>query len=104
MTYNFNVAHSSEAEAQPFPANAQGLDSSGNAIIIQKANTQMDEYTVANASMKYTTADDKFAVTLFAKNIFEEKYQVDAAAVATLWVWSNYGPPRFVGLKVDYNF
>mgnify|MGYP001183166307 FL=1 len=104
MTYNFNVAHSSEAEAQPFPANAQGLDSSGNAIIIQKANTQMDEYTVANASMRYTTADDKFAVTLFAKNIFEEKYQVDAAAVATLWVWSNYGPPRFVGLKVDYNF
>ena len=104
LTYNWNMAYSSDAESQPFPANGQGLDATGNAIIIQKGNTKMDDYTVMNASMRYTTADEKVAVTLFAKNLTEEVYQVDAAAVATLWVWSNFGPPRFIGMKVDYNF
>ncbi len=104
LTTNVNMAYSDEAQSQPFPANAQGLDANGRAIIKQKGNTQMDSYTVVNASVKYTTPDGKVGVTLFGKNLTEEVYQVDAAAVATLWVWSNYGAPRFLGLKVDYNF
>ena len=64
----------------------------------------MEEYTLLNAFVRYTTADEKMSVTLFGKNLTEKVYRVDAAAVAGLWNWSNYGEPRLIGMKVDYNF
>ncbi len=104
FTLNVGLDYSDDAETQPFPKSAQGLDASGNFIIEQKTHTQMDSYTLMNAFARYTTADEKMSVTLFGKNLTEKVYRVDAAAVAGLWNWSNYGEPRLIGMKVDYNF
>jgi iron complex outermembrane receptor protein len=104
LTLNVGIDYSDEAEAQPYPASNQGLDADGNFIIKQKMHTQMEEYTLLNAFVRYTTADEKMSVTLFGKNLTEKVYRVDAAAVAGLWNWSNYGEPRLIGMKVDYNF
>ena len=80
------------------------LNANGNIKIEQKTHTQMDSYTIMNAFARYTTADEKMSITLFGKNLTEKVYRVDAAAVAGLWNWSNFGEPRLIGMKVDYNF
>ena len=104
LTFNASLDYSDEMETQPFPKSNQGLDENGNFIIEQKTHTQAHEYTLVNAYVRYTTADEKMSFTVFGKNLAEKKHRVDAAAVAGLWNWANWGPPRLIGVKMAYNF
>ena len=88
----------------PFPANSQGVGASGNFALKQKGNTSGEDRTLVNGSISYRTADDKLNFTLYGKNLTDDTYRINGNAVATLWVFTQYGPPRELGFKVGYNF
>ena len=103
VTYNLNAHYQDSYETMPFPANGQGLDASGNFILKQKANTNGEERTIVNGSITYQ-ADDNLSLTVYGKNLTDDVHRINGNAVATLWVFTQYGAPRELGFKVAYDF
>ena len=93
-----------EYETQPFPMNNQGLDANGALVMKQKPFSQGEARTLLNAYLRYTTSDDKMTFTLFGKNLTDQTHRVSSNAVAQLWNFTQYGPPREIGVTVGYNF
>jgi iron complex outermembrane receptor protein len=104
ITYNLNMHYQDDAETSPFPANAQGPDGSGNPIIRQKANTQMEDRTLLNGYITYNAGDKGVEISIYGKNLTNEVYRVAANPVATLWNFTRHGPPREYGIQVGYSF
>lgn len=104
MTYSVNAHYQDEAESQPFPAFSQGVDGASNPIVKPKSFTQMEERTLVDAYIGWRDADDVFGVTLYGKNLADEKWREAANAVGQLWNFSTYAPPRELGVRVQYNF
>jgi iron complex outermembrane receptor protein len=104
LTYNLNLHYMSEFETNPFPANAQGADSSGAPIVIPKANTQGEARTLVNAFVTWNSPSKNLEFTLYGKNLTDEVYRVAANPVATLWNFTRHGPPRELGVQVGYKF
>ena len=104
LTYNASVHYQDEFETDSFPANAQGADSAGNPIIIQKANTQSESRTLLDAFISWQNADQNVEVTLYGKNLTNEVWRSSGQAVATLWNFTHHGPPRELGIQVGFKF
>ena len=104
LAFNYNLHYQDEYETQPYPANTQGVDASGNYIIKQKANTQGESRTIQNVFVTYTTPNERLSATAYVKNLSDETYRVSANAVGQLWNFTVHGPPREVGLRLGYNF
>ena len=104
ITYNASAHYQDEYESDPFPANFQGADSSGNPIIIQKANTQGEERTLVDAFISWQSANQNWGVTLYGKNLTNEIWRSTGQAVATLWNFTHHGPPREIGIVGKYHF
>ena len=104
ISYNLNMHYQDSYETMPFPANSQGVDASGNFVLKQKGNTNGEDRTLVNRSITYRTADDKLNFTLYGKNLTDDTYRINGNAVDTLWVFTQYGPPRALAFKVGYNF
>ena len=104
LTYNVAVHYQDEFETDSFPANAQGADSSGNPIIIQKANTQSESRTLLDAFISWQSENQNMEVTLYGKNLTDEVWRSSGQAVATLWNFIHHGPPRELGIQVGFKF
>lgn len=104
IAYNLSMHYQDSYETMPFPANSQGVDGSGNFVLKQKGNTNGEARTLLNGSISYRTADEKLSFTLYGKNLTDDTHRINGNAVATLWVFTQYGPPRELGFKVGYNF
>ena len=104
ITYNASVHYQDDYESDPFPANYQGADSSGNPIIIQKANTQGEDRTLVDAFIMWQNANQAWGVTLYGKNLTNETWRSTGQAVATLWNFTHHGSPRELGFVVRYHF
>ncbi len=104
LIFNASVHYQDDYETDPFPANAQGADSSGNPIIIQKANTQGESRTLLDAFVTWQSSNEALDLTLYGKNLTDEVWRSSGQAVATLWNFSRHGPPREIGVVVKYHF
>jgi iron complex outermembrane receptor protein len=104
LTYNASVHYQSEYETSSFPANAQGADSSGVPIIIQKEFTQVDKRTLLDAFITWTSANQNWDVSIYGKNLTNEIWRQSANPVATLWNFTRYAPPREIGGRVSFRF
>jgi len=104
ITYNASVHYQDEYETDPFPANAQGADSSGEPIIIQKRYTQGEDRTLVDAFISWESANQNWGLTLYGKNLTNETWRSTGQAVATLWNFTHHGPPREIGLVAKYHF
>ncbi|MDH3432666.1 MAG: TonB-dependent receptor [Gammaproteobacteria bacterium] len=67
-------------------------------------NTTLQEKTLVDASVTYTDSQDRFYVKALANNITDERYRTGALSVATIWIMTAYGPPRYFGLEVGAKF
>ncbi len=67
-------------------------------------DTVLEERTISNISATWTDAADRFYISAFAKNLSDDRYQTAAQYVASLWTFSNYGPPRSFGVQVGGKF
>ncbi|PLW81555.1 hypothetical protein CWI75_15100 [Kineobactrum sediminis] len=63
-----------------------------------------DERTLVNASVTYTSADERFFARVYGRNLTDKRYRVGELPVADLWTMSYYGAPRTYGLEVGYKF
>jgi iron complex outermembrane receptor protein len=62
-------------------------------------NTVLDERTLVDASITLTNADNDWYVRLLGSNLTDERYKTGSLSVATLWIMSAYGPPRYYGVE-----
>lgn len=54
------------------------------------------------ASVTWNSADDRYYVSAFGKNLTDDRYKTASQAVGALWTFSNYGPPRFYGVQAGF--
>jgi iron complex outermembrane receptor protein len=63
-----------------------------------------DDRTLVNASVTYTTADERFFARLYGRNLTDEEYRIGELPVGDLWTMTYYGQPRTYGLEVGMKF
>ena len=66
--------------------------------------TQMEERFLWDANATWRDADEKYRVTLYIKNILDERYRTGSNSVSILWNMTNYGRPREYGIDIGFYF
>jgi len=66
--------------------------------------TYADSRTLINASITYTSAQDRWFVRVLGRNLGNKTYVLSSQNVDPLWVWSFYGEPRYIGGEVGLKF
>ena len=77
---------------------------SGYSDVDESFDTTLDEKTVWDASVTFTTANEKYFVRGIAKNFTDERYRTGSLSVANFWIMSAYGQPRYYGLEFGAKF
>ncbi len=67
-------------------------------------DTILEERTILGASVSWRSADDKYFLAAFGKNLTDDRYKTASQAVGVLWTFSNYGPPRTYGVQAGIRF
>ena len=62
-------------------------------------DTVLEERTILGASVTWRSADEKYWLAAFGKNLTDDRYKTASQAVGVLWTFSNYGPPRTYGVQ-----
>ncbi len=57
-----------------------------------------------DASITLHDAEDRYFVRLLGSNLTDESYRTGTLSVATLWIMSAYGAPRYYGLEFGAKF
>ena len=63
-------------------------------------DTEIEEHTLINASLTYTHSSDSWYISVFGKNLSDERYRNASQCVGGLWTFSTYAPPRQWGVEV----
>lgn len=63
-------------------------------------NTELNSKTLVDASVTFYDAEDRYFVRAHGSNLTDERYRTGSLSVATLWIMSAYGAPRYYGLEV----
>ena len=63
-------------------------------------------YTVSNAHLSYTTADEKYNITGFVNNLTDKQYQNHGISLnrGSAPYWASFGDPRTAGVTVTAKF
>lgn len=67
-------------------------------------DTILEARDIVNASVTWTDADDRYHVSVYGKNITDDRYKTAAQAVGALWTFANYGPPDTYGVEFGARF
>jgi iron complex outermembrane receptor protein len=67
-------------------------------------DTTLNSRTLLDASVTFRDADDRYYLRLLGSNLTDERYRTGTLSVATLWIMSAYGPPRYYGLEIGAKF
>lgn len=67
-------------------------------------HTTLNAKTLLDATITYTDADERYHVSLLAKNITDSRYRTGSQPVANFWIMSSYGAPRYFGAEVGFKF
>ena len=70
----------------------------------EEFDTVLEARDIVNASIRWVDADDRYHVSLFGKNLTDDRYKTASQAVGTLWTFSSYGAPRTFGVEVGTRF
>ncbi|MEO0614736.1 MAG: TonB-dependent receptor [Pseudomonadota bacterium] len=75
-----------------------------NDDIGREFDTILEQRSILNANVTFRSADDRYYISLFGKNLTDDRYKTAAQAVGTLWTFGNYGPPRVWGIEGGISF
>lgn len=68
-------------------------------------NTDIPSYSVFNGRVSYTGAEERYQISLFARNLFDKEYITYAFDIASNgFTEQTLGVPRWVGIEGRYNF
>lgn len=67
---------------------------------------RMEDYWLANARVSWASGDERWEVTAFVNNVFDERYVITGFDLATLCGCAEeaWGKPRWYGASVQYNW
>ena len=64
----------------------------------------MNSKTLIDANITWESANEQYLVRLVGKNLNDDRYRTGSQSVANFWIFSAYGPPRYLGLEVEAKF
>ena len=67
-------------------------------------DTVLEARDIINASITWTDANDLYHVSLFGKNISDDRYKTASQAVGALWTFASYGAPVAFGVEFGARF
>ncbi len=67
-------------------------------------NAFLDARTLLNASITLAQTDDEYYLRLVGRNLTDERYRTANQNVGGLWLNSQYGPPRYLGVELGFRF
>jgi iron complex outermembrane receptor protein len=88
LTMNTTVAYTSESFMSVF----------------NSLRTDMGERTLWDASATWRDLNERYHVTLYVKNILDERYRIAANSVAGLWNFTLWSRPREYGVQFGVTF
>jgi iron complex outermembrane receptor protein len=88
LTYNLSANYQDEAEMSVF----------------NSPLTQMEERTLVDANITWWEPEERYYVTLWGKNLTDERHRIGANSVAGLWNFTMYGRPLSYGLEAGVTF
>jgi iron complex outermembrane receptor protein len=86
-------------ETQPYPA-----DNQPDGVLVPKQFTQVEERTLVDGYIQWDSPEDAWNVTVYGRNLTDETWRQSANAVAGLWNFTRFAPPRQYGVRVGYRF
>ncbi len=72
--------------------------------VFNSLNAQMSERFLWDAAATWRDTNERYRVTMFVKNILNEKYRLGANPVAGLWNMTIWGKPRTYGIEFGVHF
>jgi iron complex outermembrane receptor protein len=99
VTFNASVHYQDEMETQPYPADAQP-----EGVLTPKQFTQVEERTLVDAYVMWDSFNGMWNVSAYGKNLTDETWRQSANAVAGLWNFTRYSPPRELGVRLGVAF
>lgn len=66
-------------------------------------NTNIEERTLVNVSLTYTSPNENWYASVFGRNITDERYRNASQYVGGLWTFSTYAPPSIWGVELGIN-
>ncbi|WP_162176734.1 TonB-dependent receptor [Hyphomonas beringensis] len=63
-----------------------------------------DAYTLVNGKIGWTSPSGDWDVSLYAKNLFDEEYDLGTSPDAFTTLFGKYGDPRTYGVEVSWNY
>lgn len=64
-----------------------------------------EDYTLVNARVGlYSSANDRWNITAWSRNLFDRDYYVSAFGGGNVWFVRTNGMPRTFGMSIDYRF
>jgi iron complex outermembrane receptor protein len=67
-------------------------------------DTVLEARDIVNASLTWTDAEDRYHVSVYGKNITDDRYKTASQAVGALWTFANYGAPDNYGIEFGARF
>lgn len=67
-------------------------------------DTVLEKRTILNANVTWNSANERYYVSVFGKNLTDDRYKTASQAVGALWTFANYGPPRVYGVQFGTHF
>ncbi|HKJ18372.1 MAG TPA: TonB-dependent receptor [Xanthomonadales bacterium] len=64
----------------------------------------LDSRTLVDASVTWTAPSGGWYIRALGSNLTDERYRAGSLSVATLWIMSAYGAPRYWGLELGGKF
>ena len=59
----------------------------------------LNGHTLVDINLTYRDSKDRYYLSLLGSNLTDKRYRTGSLSVATLWIMSSYGPPRFWGIE-----
>ncbi len=55
--------------------------------------------TLVDLNLTFRDSKDRYYLSLLGSNLLDDRYRTGSLSVATLWIMSSYGPPRYWGIE-----
>ncbi|MEM1153596.1 MAG: TonB-dependent receptor [Pseudomonadota bacterium] len=106
FTFNGSIIQDIPLEFGTFSIQFSGYYNSGYFSQLTNApNTKIPSFQVYNTRVSFTDPQQRYQLSVFAKNVFDEEYYTYAFDIAANgFTEQTLGPPRWLGVEGRYNF
>ena len=106
VSFNFLGRHTWQVAGGSLAVQLDGFIYGDHYLYTQKNEANAEEgFGILNASISYTTADEKWKVTAWGKNLTDSEYRIYVIDLGLAeFLEEIYGPPQWFGGTISYSF